>query len=130
MMPGAWAILLSTAMGITIIELGAKGEWYVDFAPIIISAIAALSYWLISKSVHGRPVRRVSEPRNEVVDVWRQHMKCHVCERSYSVIEMDCDPSANQQAICTGCAEGNHTFLEAVKHESQSLSGKPENSIA
>ncbi|WMY87508.1 allantoin permease [Pseudomonas shirazica] len=130
MMPGAWAILFSTAVGIYIIEYGAKGVWYVDFAPVIISAIAALSYGLITKLIHGRPILRVGEPRNEVADVWNQHIKCHVCDRSYTAIEMDSDPSADQKAICTGCAEGNHAFLQAVKQESQALSGRAESNIA
>ncbi|QLJ12584.1 hypothetical protein H0H12_19265 [Pseudomonas putida] len=128
-MPGAWAILFSTAVGIYIIEFCAKGVWYVDFAPIIISAIAALSYWLITKSVHGRPIRRAGEPRSEVTDVWSQHIKCHICDRSYTAIEVDCDPSTDQKAICTGCAEGNHAFLQAVKQESQALSGRSESRL-
>ncbi|MCY1448689.1 hypothetical protein D9M71_653830 [compost metagenome] len=65
---------------------------------------------------------RLAEPREEVQDVWRQHIECHICERSYSAIEMDRDPSASQQAICTGCAEGNQSFLQSVKMESHQLS--------
>lgn len=123
MMPGAWAILFSTGLGIILIEFGSKGTWYVEFAPIIISVVAGASYWLISKSVHSQKLRRATEPRNEVADVWHQHIKCHVCERSYSAIEMDADPSASQRAICIGCAEGNQVFLQAVQSESQSLAG-------
>ncbi|GLO55042.1 hypothetical protein PPUJ20066_10780 [Pseudomonas putida] len=123
MMPGAWAILFSTALGIMLIEFGGKGEWYVEFAPVIISAVAASSYWLISKSASSQKIRRAAEPREEVSDIWRQHIKCHVCERSYSAVEMDADPSANQQAICTGCAEGNQFFIQAVQSESKSLTG-------
>ena len=121
-MPGAWAILLSTAVGISLIELGEKGAWYVEIAPIIIAILAASSYWAINKFSEGRPLMRLAEPREEVQDVWRQHIECHVCERSYSAIEMDRDPSASQQAICTGCAEGNQSFLQSVKMESHQLS--------
>ncbi len=121
-MPGAWAILLSTAVGISLIELGDKGAWYVEIAPILIAILAASSYWIINKLAESRPLVRLAELREEVQDVWRQHIECHVCDRSYSAIEMDRDPSASQQAICTGCAEGNQNFLKSVKLESHQLS--------
>lgn len=121
-MPGAWAIICSTCLGISIIELGSKGVWYVDFAPLLVSFVAASSYWLITKFAGPRPLLRVRDPRNEVADIWSQHIECHACFRFYTAIEMDADPSANQQAICTGCAEANKVFLSSVKSESDHLS--------
>lgn len=60
----------------------------------------------------------------QLLDPWRFHIECHVCSRSYSAIEMDRDPSHNQEAICTGCAEGNAAFLQAVKIESDGMVGQ------
>lgn len=124
-MPGAWALVIATIVGIAIVEGGTKGSWYVETAPILISCLAAFSYWSILKFVNGGLISRVSDPRDDVADVWRTHIECHACNRSYSAIEMDRDPSAGQQAICAGCAEGNDVFLQSVHRESNGMPVSP-----
>ncbi|WLG48526.1 cytosine permease [Pseudomonas sp. FP1742] len=124
-MPGAWAMIISTVVGITIVEGGTKGSWYVETAPILISGLAAFSYWMIIKFVDGGLISRSSDPRDDVFDVWRAHIECHVCNRSYSAIEMDRDPSAGQQAICAGCAEGNYVFLQSARQEGSGVRASP-----
>ncbi|MNP54646.1 hypothetical protein D3C76_1492180 [compost metagenome] len=126
-MPGAWAIIASTVLGIMIIELGPKGAWFVEIARMLIAVVAATTYWLLTRLTFGGRLARLSDPRNDVQDPWRYHIECHVCNRSYSAIEMDRDPSHNQEAICTGCAEGNAAFLHAVKVESDGMVGQRSN---
>ncbi|MFP3996576.1 allantoin permease [Pseudomonas capeferrum] len=126
-MPGAWAIIASTVLGIMIIELGPKGAWFVEIAPMLIAVVAATTYWLLTRFTFGGRLARLSDPRNDVQDPWRYHIECHVCNRSYSAIEMDRDSSHNQEAICTGCGEGNAAFLHAVKVESDGMVGQRSN---
>ena len=121
--PGAWAFLLSTASGIALIELGKEGSWYVQAAPIVIGVVAAAAYAVTSKLGASTVLLRASDPRSEVDDLWAARIECHACRRSYSAMEMDRDPSADQQAICAGCAEGNHAFLESAREESRQVEG-------
>jgi len=127
-MPGAWALVITIVIGIAIIETGAKGSWYVEAAPIIIGILASASYVIAAKLGGARVIQRQFDPRDEVDDLWGARIECHVCKYSYTALEMDRDPSANQQAICTGCAEGNHEFLQAAHDESRRLS-LPEGSV-
>ncbi|WP_233888010.1 purine-cytosine permease family protein [Paraburkholderia flagellata] len=121
--PGTWAFLLSTAAGIGLIELGNPNSWYVQAAPIVIGIVSAAAYAVACKLGSSSVLRRATDPRNEVNDLWGARIECHVCKRSYSAMEMDRDPSADQQPICAGCAEGNHAFLAAAREEAQQLEG-------
>lgn len=46
---------------------------------------------------------------------WTTSARCHVCERSYLVREMDRDPVAGHQAICASCATGGAFYAAAQK---------------
>ncbi|AQH02042.1 hypothetical protein A9R05_21770 [Burkholderia sp. KK1] len=122
--PGAWAFLISTAAGIALIELGNPASWYVQSAPLLVGVQAAVLYAATSKLESSRVLTRAFDPREEVDDVWAARVECHACNLSYAALEMDRDPSANQQPICAGCAEGNHAFLEAAREESRQLEGE------
>jgi purine-cytosine permease-like protein len=119
--PGSWAFLLSTVAGIVLIEFGAEGVWYTQAAPIIIGVVAAGAYALASKVGTSTVLARAFDPRDEISDLWSARIECHSCKRSYTAMEMDRDPSANQAAICTGCADGNHAFLKAAREESRQI---------
>jgi hypothetical protein len=120
-LPGAWAALVASAVGITLTAWGTPGEWYVLSAPLI-TAVLASTLYLIGDRVGGDPlVARRLDPRDEVDDVWGDRVLCHVCDRSYTAVEMDRDPSAGQQAICLGCADGNRTFMAAVAKEAKDI---------
>jgi purine-cytosine permease-like protein len=120
-LPGAWAALVATAVGIGLTELGTAGAWYVLTAPIITFVLAAGLYAVGVQISGDGLVKRRFDPREEVASVWDDRVRCHVCDRSYTAIEMDRDPSAGQQAICAACAEGNGAYLSAVSAESKSL---------
>ncbi|MFJ4347628.1 purine-cytosine permease family protein [Pseudomonas sp. NPDC089401] len=120
-LPGAWALLASTAFGIGLIEFGNSESWYVLTAPILIALIASAAYALATTLGGGKPLHRLHDPRESVDDVWKARIECHVCNRSYTALEMDCDPTANQSPICAGCAEGNTAFLRATRDESSWL---------
>lgn len=119
--PGGWAFLLSTVAGIALIEFGAQDSWYTQAAPIVIGVVAAGAYALVSKLGAVTVLARAFDPRDEILDLWGARIECHVCNRSYTAMEMDRDPSANQAAICSGCADGNHAFLKAAREESDQL---------
>lgn len=121
-LPGSWAALIASAVGISITAWGTAGEWYVLSAPLITAALASALY-AIGNRLGGEPlIARRHDPRNEVEDVWGDRVLCHVCDRSYAAVEMDRDPSAGQQAICMGCADGNPVFNAAVTRESKEIS--------
>ncbi|WP_159775293.1 purine-cytosine permease family protein [Streptomyces sp. HM190] len=120
-LPGAWAILVATAVGIFITEEGTPGSWYVLTAPLITFALAAAVYAVALRAGGSRLLKRRHDPRDEIDDVWRQRVRCHVCDRSYTAVEMDRDPSAGQDLICAACAEGSGAFMAAVRAEARSL---------
>ncbi|GAB2915955.1 hypothetical protein [Streptomyces heilongjiangensis] len=120
-LPGAWAILVATAVGIFITEEGTPGSWYVLTAPLITFALAAAVYAVALRAGGSRLLKRRHDPRDEIDDVWRQRVRCHVCDRSCTAVEMDRDPSAGQDLICAACAEGSGAFMAAVRAEARSL---------
>lgn len=115
---GTPAVIVSSVMGIAIYEFGADGSWYVLTAPLLTLLLAGIGY-AVGVRMMGPAIReRAFDPHNEVEDVWAARILCHVCDRSYTAVEMDRDPSADQKAICAQCADGNRAFLHAAKVES------------
>jgi len=115
---GTWVLIAMTALGICILQFGSASAWYVETVPLWIGPLAALVYLVWSRAAAAHPVVRTMDPRDEVEDVWGTWIECHVCEHSYVAVEMDRDPSADQQAICAACADASRTFLRAVQDES------------
>lgn len=59
---------------------------------------------------------RPYDPIDEVDDAWNARARCHACERSYVVREMDRDPVVGHEAICASCATGT-AFYAAGRRE-------------
>lgn len=61
---------------------------------------------------------RPFDPMDEVDDPWMVRARCHACEKSYLVREMDRDPLHGHQAICASCATGV-AFYAAAREEAK-----------
>jgi purine-cytosine permease-like protein len=59
---------------------------------------------------------RPYDPITEVDDPWTARARCHACDRSYAVREMDRDPVVGHKAICASCATGS-AFYAAARAE-------------
>jgi purine-cytosine permease-like protein len=120
-MAGTWAIILASAVGISLFEFGTEGSWYVLTAPLITLIVASAFYAIALnvRSYDSMKMKRAHDPRDEVDDIWSTRIECHVCERSYTALEMDRDPSADHKAICSACAEMNRPFLAAAYEEAK-----------
>ena len=126
-LPGTWALLLASVSGIALTELGTDGAWYQATAPLLTAVIATVAYLVglgLSRTDFGSG--RGADPRAEVDDVWAARIACHVCEMSYTALEMDRDPSAGGRAICAVCAEGSRAFLEAAHADARGTDVSPQ----
>jgi hypothetical protein len=113
---GIW--ILTTAVGV-ILKLSDPG-FFGTWGLLIVFGLAAALYagalatapsnWLVQPRPH--------DPVDEVRDLWEDRVRCHSCDRSYLAREMDRDPTANHQAICSVCAS-DLSFVRAAAAESR-----------
>ncbi|MFC4015576.1 purine-cytosine permease family protein [Nonomuraea purpurea] len=111
---GAAAWLAASAAGIVLTEQGANAA-LAQLAPLITVVLAAGLYYAALRFAPSAVRVRGGDPRDEVEDVWRARILCHVCDRSYVAVEMDRDPSANGAAICSACAADSAALARAVR---------------
>jgi len=119
--PGMFAWFAAAVVGLYLFEAG--GSWGVTWGAIVTFIVAfGLQYALVA-GTNKRVwlLSRPHDPRDEVDDMWEARARCHVCDRSYVVYEMDRDPSADQKAICAGCASESMTFYSACRAEHQEM---------
>jgi purine-cytosine permease-like protein len=112
--PAVAVWVISAVVGITMIEAG--GTTGATWAPPATFLVSAIGYALVSR--WDAILHRPHDPQHEVDDVWDARIKCHVCDLSYVAVEMDRDPSADLQAICSECSDNSAAFLSAAKRES------------
>lgn len=116
---GAW--IISSGVGIALLATNSPfgGTWALPITFILAGGIYALAL------LFARPawftLRRPNDPRDEVEDIWETRVQCHNCKKSYIAVEMDRDPSHENQAICSLCANA-HGFRVAAKHEAETTS--------
>jgi purine-cytosine permease-like protein len=100
-----------SALGIYLVERG--GHFGSTWSAPITFGLSALGYLAVSR--FDVILDRGEDPRDEVDDAWEARIKCHTCRKSYIAIEMDRDPSANGEAICSGCAAASPQFYRAAR---------------
>jgi purine-cytosine permease-like protein len=128
--PGIASWLVSSAVGLYFVEDGGRfgGTW----GPIITFVIAFGVQYALVNSVAKKfwVMSRPNDPRDEVEDIWEARARCHVCDRSYIVYEMDRDPSADHKPICAGCASESMAFYRAASEEHRGSQGAPSSGLA
>lgn len=121
----AWVSATAVGVLLKVYASGASQVWS-TWGLIITFVVAAGVYG--AALLLARPswfvLARPHDPAEEVTDPWSVRVRCHVCERSYIAREMDRDPSADNQAICSSCASasGFHRVAEA---ESRAMGTTP-----
>lgn len=99
----AW--ILASGIGIYFAENKADFPVASNLAPLL-TLVASVVFYVLARPAVIRGIRQDSpDLRNEIVDKWKAHVLCHVCDRSYTAVEMDRDARANGVAVCSACAE-------------------------
>ncbi len=107
---GLAAWLAASVIGIVIAENKAAFPVASNLAPLITLVASVVLYLLVRRQVLKSVLDRVDDPRDAVKDPWGAYIACHVCDRSYLVMEMDSDPSAGGAGICAACAMNHGAF--------------------
>jgi hypothetical protein len=97
-------------IGIAIAENKAAFPFASNLAPLITVVASVMLYLLVRRQVLKSAPNRGDDPRHAVKDPWGAYIACHVCDRSYLVMEMDSDPSAGGAGICAVCAMNRGAF--------------------
>lgn len=113
--PAVAVWFLASGVGIYLVELG--GTFGKTWSSPITLALSVLGYLVVSK--FSAVLVRGNDPRAEVGDIWEDRIRCHACAKSYIAVEMDRDPSAGQQPICSGCASESTSFYRAARAEAR-----------
>lgn len=121
--PGVIAWTGGAALGVVLLNLAGRwGEtWYAP-ATLVFSFLFYLGALALARDYDFVLARRF-DPRRLVDDPWEARIRCHVCDMSYVAQEMDCDPSAGQQAICAACAASDEAYLRAAHAEARAARG-------
>ncbi|WP_218146289.1 purine-cytosine permease family protein [Geodermatophilus ruber] len=109
--PAVAVWIVASVIGIYLVESGSTvgATWS---APITF-LLAAVGYLAVSR--YDVLLERGNDPRDEVEDAWAARIKCHACEKSYTALEMDRDPSHEEHAaICSGCASASPKLHRAA----------------
>lgn len=117
--PGIVAWLVAAVTGIALLE--GTGTFGGTWSSPITFAISVVGYLVALRLPNRTLLVRPNDPRDEVDDIWDARIRCHVCDKSYVAVEMDRDPSANGQAICSGCAAASPHFYQAARAEANAL---------
>ncbi|MES4886695.1 hypothetical protein [Streptomyces sp. NPDC096012] len=111
--PAAAVWVAVSVVGILLVEWG--GAFGATWSAPITFVLSAGGYTLVSR--FEALLHRGDDPREEVADAWAARIRCHACDRSYTAVEMDRDPTAGGQAICAGCATASPSFYKAARAE-------------
>ncbi|NWJ72686.1 hypothetical protein HX744_19565 [Pseudonocardia sp. ICBG1122] len=117
---GAWSA--GSVVGFALLTFLPASSWAGTWALPVAFAVSLLvqvaGMWL--RGSRQALLRRPHDPRDEVVDAWSVHVRCHVCGRFYVAVEMDRDPSAGHRAICAEHAQDSAAYADAVLEEARS----------
>lgn len=98
---GVWAV--SSALGITLLQLPAQLPTLSALAPLISLAFSMLLYWAIRKArLTSKRSRANDQIRAQVRDLWGTRVGCDKCGLSYVAFEMDTTRSG-QHTLCLDC---------------------------
>ncbi|MGI5330297.1 purine-cytosine permease family protein [Actinomadura nitritigenes] len=115
--PGLAVWVVSAAAGIYLTQHAERFPAWSQLAPVAALAISVVLYAAALRFAPSSLLRRDGDVRDEVADPWAARLACHVCDRSYTAIEMDRDPAAGGEPICAACGEVDTAFTKAVRSE-------------
>lgn len=107
--PGFGVWVLSSGLGITLLQLPTQLPTLSALAPLVSLSTAALLYWAV-RAV-GMKVSRDAGPdviRSRFPDLWGTRIQCSVCSLSYVTIEVDVD-SSGESPVCLDCQSRQRT---------------------
>jgi hypothetical protein len=113
---GVWFVV--SGIGIYMVEQG--GTVGATWSAPVTFVLSVLGYLAVGR--YDVTLHRPHDPRDEVGDAWEARISCHVCTKSYVAMEMDRDPSAGHQAICSNCAATERSFYAAAVSDSANWS--------
>jgi hypothetical protein len=103
----AW--IIASGVGIYLAESKSDYPFLSLVAPLVTLVLSVVLYLavrpMVSLAVARADARAEKDLKSEVSDLWNTHVQCHACKCSFVAMEMDRDPYANAQAICSACAE-------------------------
>jgi len=105
--PVTWGLavwLIVSAVGIYLVEADSAPANLKAIAQAVVFVLAVLLYAVGVKLLPSSVRAGLPDVRHDVADAWETRVRCHVCDRSYVAQEMDYDRSAENAAICDGCA--------------------------
>ncbi|MFV2173744.1 purine-cytosine permease family protein [Actinomadura sp. LOL_016] len=113
--PGLGVWVVSAAVGIYLTQNADRFPAWSQLAPVAALIVSVALYAAVLKLMPSSLLRRDGDVRAEVDDAWAARLACHVCDRSYTAIEMDRDPAADGAPICAACGEVDGAFTRAVR---------------
>ncbi|SEG88765.1 Purine-cytosine permease [Thermomonospora echinospora] len=123
--PGLGVWVVASAVGIALTQSPQQFPRLSPLAPVVALAVSVLLYAVVLKLAPSSLLRREGDLSDEVDDPWAARLACHVCDRSYTAVEMDRDPAADGAPICAACGEVDTAFIQAVRTESASGAAIP-----
>ena len=111
--PAAAVWVVVSLVGVLLVELA--GPFGATWSAPITFVLSATGYALVAR--FDALLHRPHDPRDEVDDAWETRIRCHLCDRSYTAVEMDRDPADGHRAICAGCATVSPSFYKAARAE-------------
>ena len=115
--PGLGVWVVAAAAGIYLTQNPESFPRLSPLAPVAALAVSVVLYAAVLKLAPSGLLRREGDPREEVDDAWASRVACHVCDRSYTAVEMDRDPAADGAPICAACGEVDTAFNQAARAE-------------
>lgn len=96
--------IVASGLGVYLAEHKADFPVASNLAPLV-TLIASVVLYILVRPIIMKAIRHEGpDLQNELHDKWRTHVLCHVCDRSYTAVEMDRDVRVNGAAVCSECA--------------------------
>ncbi|WP_150110059.1 purine-cytosine permease family protein [Crystallibacter crystallopoietes] len=112
--PGFMVWIVSSGVGIVLLQLPAQAPVLSALAPMISLGLAVLLYIAVHLAGGSAVKERRADPvRDSVEDLWNVRVECDSCERSYVAQEMDV-PEQGQSVQCLACQESKRDLEDAA----------------
>lgn len=129
---GILAWVAATAFGVILKIADTTESQFFDTWGLPLTFVISVGVYAAALTV-ARPgwfiMERPYDPIAEIDDPWEDRIRCHACDKSYVAREMDRDPAAGHQAICSACGTGA-AFHAAAHREHQSAGPAKESAPA
>ncbi len=115
----AWVI--ATVIGIVLKIADSPESQFFELWGLPLTFVLSIGIYTLTLGAAKRgwmELERPFDPIDEVDDAWNMRARCHACEKSYAVREMDRDPVVGHEPICASCATGT-AFYSAARKEAE-----------